>query len=81
MTGFPTKYGIYIASIAEDTNLVNNGERSRENSCWEIYLTTDNADETRVGDGLYRKRIFVDMLGNSASEIAILTELLRLKAN
>ena len=66
VTGFTTDYGIYIASVAEDSNLVNDGQRSPKlNSSWEFYVTADNVGEEKVGDGLYRCQFIIDMRGDA----------------
>lgn len=66
VTGFTTDRGIYIASIAEDSNLVNDGQRSpKRNSNWEFYITADNVGEEKVGDGLYRYQFNIDMRGDA----------------
>lgn len=66
VTAFPTEYGIYIASVVTDTNLVSDGQRSpKMNSNWEFYITADNVGETRVNSGMYRVHYNIDMRGES----------------
>ncbi len=72
LTGFPTEYGIYIASVVYDQNLTSDGERMPgTNSNWELYISVCN-----LGDDLFSedyngswgiKRIYVDMYGATNS--------------
>lgn len=66
LTAFSTEYGVYIASVVEDTNLVSDGQRSPGmNSNWELYVTADNVGEVRKNDMLYRRQFNIDMTGDA----------------
>lgn len=66
LTGFATEYGVYLASVVEDGNLVNDGQRSPgKNSNWELYVTADNVGEIRPNDTIYRRQFNVDMTGDA----------------
>ena len=66
LTGFATEYGVYIASVAKDSNLVNDGQRSPgKNSNWELYVTADNVGEERPNDTVYRRQFNIDMTGDA----------------
>ncbi|MBQ8802333.1 MAG: hypothetical protein IJZ53_01690 [Tyzzerella sp.] len=68
VTGFTTDYGIYFASVVEDENIVNNGQRSTGyNSMFEFEITADNVGETRVNDGLYKTKYIIDMRADCIS--------------
>ncbi len=70
LTGFPTEYGVYIASVVYDQNLTSDGERHPgTNSNWELYISACN-----VGDDPFSaehngnwgiRRIYVDLYGAS----------------
>ncbi len=71
-TAFPSEYGVYVASIIEDKNLVTDGQRYPEvNSNWELYFAGCNADESLYSaerNGTWNvNRIYVDMRGESMS--------------
>ena len=62
VTGFPTEYGVYVAATVNDTNIMNNGQRSGGyNSIFEFEVTADNVGEYRVNDGLYKTKYLIDM--------------------
>lgn len=61
VTGFTTKYGVYIASTVTDSNLVNNGQHSKQNSLWEFYVAACKDGEKLPDDGLYRYPFLIDM--------------------
>ncbi len=53
-TGFTTEYGVYLASVVEDSNLVCSGQRSfSSTSMWEINFAADSVGEERT-NSLYR---------------------------
>lgn len=62
VTAFPTKYGVYVGSTVSDSNLVNNGQRTKKyNSCWQLGIAAFDADEEPVDDMLYRQRFEIDL--------------------
>lgn len=68
VTGFTTKYGVYIAYVAQDTNIVDDGQRSGAyNSLFEFELNADNVGEYRVNDGLYKTKYLINMRADCAS--------------
>lgn len=68
VTGFPTEYGIYLAAVAEDNNLVNDGEHTMaKNSSFGFYVDVDNVGEKHANDLLYATKITVDMRGDAHS--------------
>ncbi len=69
VTGFPTQYGVYIASVVYDQNLTSDGERyPGKNSNWELYLSACNVGEDLFSDennaSWSVNRIYVDMYGS-----------------
>ena len=64
-TAFPTEYGAYVAAIAEDTNIINNGQRSQnDNTHFSFTLGAYNVGEKFEEDGgLGNQGIVVDMRG------------------
>lgn len=65
VTGFSTEYGVYIASVVEDNNLVNDGQRSpSKNSNWELYVSAANVGVEQANDGLYTNAFHIDMRGD-----------------
>ncbi|MCI9142481.1 MAG: hypothetical protein HFH87_07635 [Lachnospiraceae bacterium] len=66
ITGFPTEYGIYLAAVAEDHNLVNDGEHTMaKNSSFGFYVEVDNAGEKHANDILYATKVTIDMRGDA----------------
>ncbi len=66
VTGFPTEKGVYIASLVEDTNLRDNGERAPlANSNWEFHVSADNVGEDRSSSALYCTSYNIDMKGEN----------------
>lgn len=66
VTGFPTEKGVYLASVVEDTNLMDNGERAPlANSNWEFHVTADNVGEERSSSSIYRTSYNIDMKGEN----------------
>lgn len=66
VTGFPTEKGVYIASVVNDTNLMDNGERAPlANSNWEFRVTADNVGEERSSSALYCMSYNIDMKGEN----------------
>lgn len=64
VTGFTTEKGIYIASVAEDTDLRYNGELAPgANSNWEFAVTADNVGQERSASSLYSVSFNIDMKG------------------
>ncbi len=72
LTGFPTEYGVYLASVAYDQNLTSDGERMPGvNSNWELYLCASNVGEDLFSDekngGWSMKRIYIDLMAAANS--------------
>lgn len=66
VTAFSTEKGVYIASVVEDTNLRNNGQRApKVNSNWKIGVTADNVGQERSCSGIYRIGMNIDMRGEN----------------
>lgn len=66
MTSFLDEHGIYIATVAQDTNLVNNGQRDNNaNSNFEYYIVGKNVDETLTNDTVNTLLINIDMTGDT----------------
>lgn len=69
VTAFPTNYGIYIGSIVKDSNIVNDGQRSRtSNSTWRFRIGSFNANEKIVNDEINIFQFYIDMRGDSNSK-------------
>lgn len=65
VTGFPTEYGIYVAAVTDDTNIMCNGERATAiQSVFQFEVTADPVGEYRVNDGLYKTKYNFDMRGD-----------------
>ena len=64
-TAFPTEYGVYVAAVAEDTNLVYNGQRSPSgNSSFDFTVGVYNVGEKFEEDGgLGNQSLLIDMSG------------------
>lgn len=64
-TAFPTEYGIYVAAVAEDTNLVYNGQRSpSSNSSFEFTVGAFSVGEKFEEDGGFgNENLKIDMNG------------------
>ncbi len=72
LTGFPTEYGVYIASVAYDQNLTSDGERAPSvNTNWELYLCACDVGEDLFSskyDGEWSmKRIYIDLISAANS--------------
>ncbi len=72
VTGFPTEYGVYIASVVYDQNLTCDGERYQgTNSNWELYVSACNAGEdlfsVKYNGAWTLKRLYIDMVSNANS--------------
>lgn len=66
MTSYVDEHGIYIAAVAQDTNLVNNGQRDNNaNSNFEFYIVGKNVGETLTNDTVNTLLLNVDMLGDT----------------
>ena len=66
VTGFLTEKGVYLASVVEDTNLMDNGERAPlANSNWEFRVTADNVGEERSSSSIYCMSYNIDMKGEN----------------
>ena len=50
-TAFPTEYGAYVAAVAEDTNLVSNGQRGGNNSAFVFTIGAYSVGEAFAEDG------------------------------
>ncbi len=68
-TAFPTEYGVYVASVVEDTNLVSNGQRSIiDNSNFDFSIGAFSVGEKFAEDaGLRRISLQIDMRGEMLS--------------
>lgn len=67
MTSFVDEYGIYIAAIAEDSNIVNDGQRNNNtNSNFEFYITACNVGESLVNDTINTLTINIDVKGDAS---------------
>ncbi|MBE6925963.1 MAG: hypothetical protein E7461_03875 [Ruminococcaceae bacterium] len=65
VTGFPTEYGIYVAAVTDDTNIICNGQRATSvQSVFQFEITADPVGEYRVDDGLYKTKYNFDMRGD-----------------
>lgn len=65
VTGFPTEYGIYVAAVTDDTNIVCNGQRATAvQSVFQFEIGADPVGEYRVNDGLYKTKYNFDMRGD-----------------
>ncbi len=72
VTGFPTQYGVYIASVVYDQNLTSDGERyPGTNSNWELYVSACNVGEDlfseKYNGNWTLKRLYVDMFASANS--------------
>ncbi len=72
LTGFPTEYGVYIASVAYDQNLTSDGERMPSiNTNWELYLCACDVGEdlfSSENNGEWSmKRIYIDLFAAANS--------------
>nr|WP_321152270.1 hypothetical protein [uncultured Acetatifactor sp.] len=66
LTAFPTEKGVYIGSVVEDTNLMDNGERAPlANSNWELRVTADNVGQERGNSAVYLTSYNIDMKGEN----------------
>lgn len=64
MTSYVDEYGIYIASVVQDTNLVYDGQiNNNANSNFEYYLVGKNVGEKLENDTAYTLMVNVDMSG------------------
>ena len=65
VTAFSTEYGVYIAAVAEDTNIVNDGDHTMEcNSSFDITVAVNNVDEKEYDSSLYATNLVIDMRGD-----------------
>lgn len=66
MTSYVDEHGIYIATVAQDTNLVNNGQRDNSaNSNFEFYIVGKNVGDTLTNDTVNTLLLNVDMKGDT----------------
>ena len=65
VTAFSTEYGVYIAAVAEDTNIVNDGDHTMEsNSAFDICVAVNDVDEKEYDSSLYATNLVIDMRGD-----------------
>lgn len=68
VTAFPTEYGVYVASVAEDANLTYNGCLANSvNTNWSLSFAAWNAGDTNKAGVQYTKAINVDLGQNIMS--------------
>ncbi len=70
MTSYIDHYGIYIAAVAEDTNIISDGQRNKTlNSNFELYITVENVGEELPSDYVNTIVFNIDMNGDLGSRI------------
>lgn len=68
VTAFPTEYGVYVASVVTDSNLVHDGTLNNSiNSNWYLCFTATNVGETAVAGIQNKKTISIDIAENIMS--------------
>lgn len=65
VTSYVDEYGIYLAAFAEDSNIVNDGQRNPNiNTNFEFYITAYDVDEEQVDDTIITQTYNIEMLGD-----------------
>lgn len=65
ITGFTTERGVYLASTVTDTNLINDGQRSKTNTLWQLNVAATSTGGKMKTDGMKTYTFYVDMAEQS----------------